>query len=56
MFPQVEASAGGKKLHELVSDIFSLSPSEYMMFLTMRSYKQQAAGDDELERVLKELL
>ncbi|BAD76868.1 hypothetical conserved protein [Geobacillus kaustophilus HTA426] len=45
-----------KKLHELVSDIFSLSPSEYMMFLTMRSYKQQAAGDDELERVLKELL
>ncbi|MFC0296204.1 post-transcriptional regulator [Geobacillus jurassicus] len=45
-----------KKLHELVSDILSLSPGEYMAFLTMRSYKQQASGGEDLESVLKELL
>ncbi|MGG3790599.1 post-transcriptional regulator [Geobacillus thermodenitrificans] len=46
-----------KKLYELVSDILSLSPGEYMAFLTMRSYEQQrATGGDDLENVLKELL
>ncbi|AMX82777.1 transcriptional regulator [Geobacillus subterraneus] len=46
-----------KKLYELVSDILSLSPGEYMAFLTRRSYeRQRAAGDDDLERVLNELL
>ncbi|NNV05598.1 post-transcriptional regulator [Geobacillus sp. C56-T2] len=44
-----------QKLHELVSDILSLSPGEYMAFVTRQSY-QQAARGDELERVLKELL
>lgn len=54
---KVEKRAGGKKLYELVSDILSLSPGEYMAFLTMRSYEQQReTGGDDLENVLKELL
>ncbi|MED5074527.1 post-transcriptional regulator [Anoxybacillus geothermalis] len=49
--------AAEKKLHELVSDILSLSPGEYMAFLTMRSYEQQRlTGGDELERILHDLL